>query len=181
MKLATCIVGGVVSQSPSTVFWVQTQYVIIFSVLKTSYSVGFQHLGLLCTSFRNVNQPRCTLLEAPQPPVELCLIINFHGHGSIHAWDRGCILRQHHCHAGTVSFRLLHASSALTPCSRLITLGVFIGLTLFTFQSKVCAKFLSQFLTLILSLVRLLGNGSFPIWCFDCSVHDRASWYLHTF
>ncbi|KAH8107964.1 UPF0005-domain-containing protein [Cristinia sonorae] len=100
--LATCIVAGVVSQSPSLVSWVQTNiwafYVPLFSTLislgvlywkRHSHPINLVFLGVF------------TLLEA---------------------W--------------TLGFMTAFFDNSIVLLALLITLGVFLGLTLFTFQSK---------------------------------------------
>jgi len=100
--LATCIVGGVISQSPSTISWVQTHvwsfYVPLFGTLinlgvlywkRHSHPLNF----ILLSTF--------TLMEA----FTLGVVVAF--------YDNVIVIQ-----------------------ALLITLGVFIGLTLFTFQSK---------------------------------------------
>ncbi|EJD02738.1 uncharacterized protein FOMMEDRAFT_84566 [Fomitiporia mediterranea MF3/22] len=100
--LATCIVGGVLSQSDSAIFWVQTHtwalYVPLFAT--------FVNLGLLFWKRHSVPTNYIflgtfTLLEA----FTLGVIMAF--------YDNRVILQ-----------------------ALLITLGIFLGLTLFTFQSK---------------------------------------------
>ncbi|KAF8893485.1 inhibitor of apoptosis-promoting Bax1-domain-containing protein [Infundibulicybe gibba] len=92
-KLATCIVGGSISQSPSAIFWVQQNiwsfYVPLFGTLRHSHPLNL----VLLSTF--------TLMEA----FTLGVVVAF--------YDNAIVLQ-----------------------ALLITLGVFLGLTLFTFQSK---------------------------------------------
>jgi len=100
--LATCIVGGTISQSPSAVFWVQTHtwafYVPMFGTLIT--------LGLL-------------YWKRHSHPLNYALLTAF---TLMEAFTLGIL----------VSF----FDNIIVLQALLITLGVFLGLTLFTFQSK---------------------------------------------
>ncbi|KAF9462430.1 inhibitor of apoptosis-promoting Bax1-domain-containing protein [Collybia nuda] len=100
--LATCVVGGVVSQSPSTVFWVQTHtwafYVPLFGTLI--------NLGVL-------------YWKRHSHPLNFVLLTTF---TVMEAFTLGVV----------VAFY----NNVIVMQALLITLGVFIGLTLFTFQSK---------------------------------------------
>ncbi|KAI5118834.1 hypothetical protein M0805_006154 [Coniferiporia weirii] len=100
--LATCIVGGVISQSPSTIFWVQSHiwafYIPMFGTLI--------NLGLLYWKRHSV-------------PANYILLSTF---TFFEAFTLGVVM------AFYDNIVILQAL--------LITLGVFTGLTLFTFQSK---------------------------------------------
>ncbi|KAF9010601.1 UPF0005-domain-containing protein [Cyathus striatus] len=100
--LATCIVGGIISQSPSAIFWVQTHtwafYVPLFGTLVNLFLLYWKRHThpwnfVLLSTF--------TVMEA----FTLGVVVAF--------YDNKIVLQ-----------------------ALLITLGVFIGLTLFTFQSK---------------------------------------------
>jgi len=99
---ATAIVGGVISQSPSTVFWVQTHtwsfYVPLFGTL---INLGFLYWKRHSHPWNFILLSTFTLMEA----FTLGVVVAF--------------------------FNNVIVLQAL-----LITLGVFIGLTLFTLQSK---------------------------------------------
>ena len=62
-----------------------------------------QYLGLLCTSLWNVDQSWGVVLEAPQLPFELCLVVDVHPHGSVHFGSGSCFLRDYDCSASFVS------------------------------------------------------------------------------
>jgi len=100
--LATTIVGGVLSQSPSAVLWVQANpwsyYVPMFGV--------FINLGLL-------------YWKRHQHPLNLVLLSTF------------TLLE-----AFTLGVLCAYFDNAIVLQALLITLGVFLGLTVFTFQSK---------------------------------------------
>jgi len=100
--LATCIVGGSISQSPSAIFWVQQHtwafYVPLFGTLVV--------LGLL-------------FWKRHSHPLNFVLLSAF---TLMEAFTLGV----------TVAF----FDNVLVMQALLITLGVFLGLTLFTFQSK---------------------------------------------
>ncbi|KAL9711506.1 hypothetical protein Ac2012v2_004576 [Leucoagaricus gongylophorus] len=99
---ATCIVGGVISQSPDAIFWVQTHtwsfYVPLFGTII--------NLGLL-------------YWKRHSPPWNFALLSTF---TLMEAFTLGVV----------VAF----FDNILVLQALLITLGVFLGLTLFTFQSK---------------------------------------------
>ncbi|KZT21406.1 UPF0005-domain-containing protein [Neolentinus lepideus HHB14362 ss-1] len=100
--LATCVVGGAISQSPSTIFWVQTHswsfFVPLFGTLI--------NLGLL-------------YWKRHSHPLNLILLSTF---TALEAFTLGV----------TVAFY----DNMIVLQALLITLGVFLGLTLFTLQSK---------------------------------------------
>ncbi|KAF4598069.1 hypothetical protein EYR38_006463 [Pleurotus pulmonarius] len=100
--LATTIVGGVISQSPSTVLWVQTHtwsfYVPLFG---TMVNLGLLYWQRHTHPWNFVLLSTFTLMEA----FTLGVVVAF--------YDNTIVMQ-----------------------ALLITLGVFIGLTLFTFQSK---------------------------------------------
>ncbi|EMD37324.1 hypothetical protein CERSUDRAFT_65023 [Gelatoporia subvermispora B] len=101
-QLATCIVGGSISQSQSTIVWVQEHtwsfYVPLFGTLV--------NLGLL-------------YWKRHSHPINLVLLSTF---TALEAFALGVM----------VAF----FDNILVLQALLITLGVFLGLTLFTFQSK---------------------------------------------
>ena len=90
------------------------------------------------TSLRHFNQPWTALLEASQPPLELRPLVDLHTHGGLHARRPHRVLPYKRRHAGSVSPPLVPRSFSHSRqlIRSLITLGVFLGLTLFTFQSK---------------------------------------------
>jgi hypothetical protein len=100
--LATTIVGGVLSQSPSAVLWVQANpwsyYTPMFAV--------FVNLGLL-------------YWKRHQHPLNLFLLSTF------------TLLE-----AFTLGILCAYVDNTIVIQALLITLGVFFGLTIFTFQSK---------------------------------------------
>lgn len=100
--LATCIVGGAISQSPSTILWVQTHvwsfYVPLFGTL---VNLGLLYWKRHAVPWNFVLLSTFTVMEA----FTLGIVVAF--------YDNVIVLQ-----------------------ALLITLGVFLGLTLFTFQSK---------------------------------------------
>jgi len=100
--LGTCIVGGVISHSPSAIFWVQTHvwafYIPLFGTLVT---LGFLYW------------------KRHSHPLNLALLSLF------------TVLE-----AFTLGVTLAFFDTVVVLQALLITLGVFLGLTLFTFQSK---------------------------------------------
>jgi hypothetical protein len=100
--LATTIVGGVLSQSPSAVLWVQANpwsyYLPMFGI--------FINLGLL-------------FWKRHEHPLNLILLSTF------------TLLE-----AFTLGVMCAYVNNTIVLQALLITLGVFLGLTVFTFQSK---------------------------------------------
>lgn len=98
-QLATTIVAGALSQSISTVLWVQTQYVRLLYSLRDRL-ISDQHMGILRSHDPYSRQPRSSILEAPQSPHQPCPPFHIHLARSLHSWDRRRVLRQCHCHPG---------------------------------------------------------------------------------
>lgn len=127
---ATCTVGGVISQSPSTIFWVQTHvwsfYVPLFGTLI--------NLGVL-------------YWKRHSHPLNLVLLSTF---TLMEAFTLGVV----------VAFY----DNIIVIQALLITLGVFIGLTLFTLQSKYDFSGMGPFLFggLIALLMAGLVNAFIP-------------------
>jgi len=100
--LATCVIGGVLSQSASTIFWVQTHvwafYIPLFGTLV--------NLGLL-------------YWKRHSHPVNFVLLSTF---TIFEAFTLGVVMAFY--------------DNVVILQALLITLGIFIGLTLFTYQSK---------------------------------------------
>ncbi|KDQ55831.1 hypothetical protein JAAARDRAFT_37251 [Jaapia argillacea MUCL 33604] len=100
--LATCVFGGLISQSDSTIFWVQTHvwvfYVPLFGTLI--------NLGLL-------------YWKRHSHPINLVLLSTF---TLMEAFTLGVVIAFY--------------DNIIVLQALLITLGVFLGLTMFTFQSK---------------------------------------------
>jgi len=121
--LATSIVGGGISQSPSAIFWVQTHswlyYVPLFGVLV--------NLGLL-------------YWKRHSHPLNLVLLSSF---TLLEAFTLGVV----------VAF----FDNVIVMQALLITLGVFFGLTLFTWQSKYDFSGMAPFL--FGGLIALLMTG----------------------
>ncbi|KAF5385850.1 hypothetical protein D9615_002261 [Tricholomella constricta] len=100
--LATVVVGGAISQSPSTLFWVQTHiWAFYVPLIGTLINLGALYWKRHSHPLNFVLLTTFTLMEA----FTLGIVIAF--------YDNVIVLQ-----------------------ALLITLGVFIGLTLFTFQSK---------------------------------------------
>jgi len=100
--LATCIVGGAISQSPSTILWVQTHvWVFYVPLFGTLINLGVLYWKRHSHPLNFVLLSTFTLMEA----FTLGVVVAF--------FDNIIVMQ-----------------------ALLITLGVFIGLTLFTFQSK---------------------------------------------
>jgi len=120
---ATCIVGGLISQSEQAIFWVQTHvwafYVPLFGTLI--------NLGLL-------------YWKRHSHPINFVLLSTF---TLMEAFTLGVV----------VAF----FNNAVVLQALIITLGVFIGLTLFTFQSKYDFSGMGPFL--FGALIALLMTG----------------------
>ncbi|KAF9567939.1 UPF0005-domain-containing protein [Agrocybe pediades] len=99
---ATAIVGGIISQSPSTIFWVQTHtwafYVPLFGTLI--------NLGLLFWKRHN------------------------------HPWNLVLLSTFTLMEAFTLGISISFYQNIIVLQALVITIGIFVGLTLFTFQSK---------------------------------------------
>jgi len=121
--LATCIVGGGISQSPNAVFWVQTHiwafYVPLFGTL---VNLGFLYWKRHSHPLNLFLLSTFTLMEA----FTLGIVVAF--------YDNLIVLQ-----------------------ALLITLAVFLGLTLFTFQSKYDFEGMGPFL--FGGLIALIGTG----------------------
>jgi FtsH-binding integral membrane protein len=128
--LATCIVGGVISQSPSTIFWVQTHmwsfYVPLFGTL---INLGVLYWKRHSHPLNFVLLSTFTLMEA----FTLGIVVAFY-------------------------------NNIIVLQALLITLGVFIGLTLFTLQSKYDFSGMGPFLfgALIAMVMAGLVNAFIP-------------------
>ncbi|KAF8320717.1 hypothetical protein DL93DRAFT_2052386 [Clavulina sp. PMI_390] len=100
--LGTCLVGGVVSRSPSTIFWVQTHvWAFYLPLFGTLVNLGFLYWKRHSHPLNLVLLSTFTLMES----FTIGIAISF--------YDQTVVLQ-----------------------ALLITLGVFLGLTLFTLQSK---------------------------------------------
>lgn len=125
-----------ISQSPDAIFWVQTQFVVVVFLNQGSNN-AFQHLVILCPSVWYSRQSRLTVLETTFSSLEFCSPFYLHVDGSFHLGCGRCFLRQHLGLTSPVRVPTsLWTIQILIAAISLITLGVFLGLTLFTFQSK---------------------------------------------
>ncbi|RDB25230.1 Bax inhibitor 1 [Hypsizygus marmoreus] len=121
--VGTCIVGGLISQSPSTLFWIQTHtwafYVPLFGTL---VNLGVLYWKRHSHPLNFVLLSTFTLMEA----FTLGVVVAF--------YENDIVLR-----------------------ALLITIGVFLGLSLFTFQSKYDFSGMGPFL--FGALIALLMTG----------------------
>jgi hypothetical protein len=128
-QLATTIVGGLLSQSSSALFWVQTQSVFLSSPFSYLHSpTTLQHRTLLCTPLWNPCRPGTPVLEAPQPPSQFCSPSSIYTHGSLHPRRGHRFLRQryrppgaaHHnwCIPGLDTLHLTEQGNPIVPCTR---------------------------------------------------------------
>lgn len=93
----------------------------------------------LHTPLRHLHQSRTAVLEASQPPCEPRSVVDIHTPGGVYSRSANGLLRHGSRYASTVSSLpcILSTYAHAIYDGRLITVGVFLGLTLFTFQSKV--------------------------------------------